>query len=1011
MSERDAKLCPKCGRPVGEAAVICPGCDFILDTGFLGGDILDEEHQLRPGQGGVPADLFNLADALILGNIGDDTSSFETSDSGFHLKKDMQAARLYVSGRSQAVMSPDAVIGLIDASEKGVRLTPFEKHILSFIDGRRPVETIRRQAGLDESEVKTALATLADKGVVKVVGRALADAADADIETAPGVANKKNPRRVRGTLVGAVVVVGDAADQAIEDAFRTQVRANSASLDLDDIDSAADIGEVFSSSDEGMPALESAESADIDSLGSFEGRRTDEVTGHPPRVPTASKSTVRPSAQKEAVNARPRATASNKTGGRLVIAEDPSDGFDDFGDVSNLATAVVQQPSISEDSLPAADASQERNNRRGGVFADGTNTGSRGAKQPVAVRAPPAPPSNLSDLEDFDAPGLDDLADSRVEPRPVLPPLPPAPRLISPAPSSPMSMSLPSLPSMSEPLQPTAASTPGLSNSEASLNEDERAAMSGGVWDEHSRPMQSTKGAGTPSTHVGAPKEFSTSLSDLLGDDVPLVDSAEATAFRPPPAPMAAVVPEPPRSDPARTEIFESKLHAPKPPVKPLADPLSIRPSAAAPPAALSEDVKSDWEDSTSRARPPMPLPAKDGGRLEAADDLYPEGDDFEASTDGQVVRSSNVSTSELRRAEPPAAPLAGIRMASVRLPAPAPAPASVSRPAKPTPPTPPTLPPAPPKVPTKQPPAPLRAAPPPPPDEDEDDDEDERDLTAPPSQEADGTHDLPESNASSAEILDSAMVIRPAARPAPRAAMAPGPRAADAPDLEVEDDFMVDPDATMNLPPRPKSLEGKANKQANQPQAKAGQAGQVAAMPSGFSSVQPPAPATPGKPRRPPTEDMRRKARNLMEQAQKDYGVGRIGAARMNAKLATIYDPENVEYRRILEAWEDKPKGSPSTASSMSRPEYVQLYEQAQDLEDEGDVDGALDVLLRGVRLAPNPAAFHNRIGVILAMRKREFDRAAAEIQKAIGLEPDNPHYRSNLGKVMQKATKRKVG
>jgi hypothetical protein len=529
---------------------------------------------LRPGQGGVPADLFNLADALILGNIGDDTSSFETSDSGFHLKKDMQAARLYVSGRSQAVMSPDAVIGLIDASEKGVRLTPFEKHILSFIDGRRPVESIRRQAGLDESEVKTALATLADKGVVKVVGRALADAADADVETAPGVGNKKkNPRRVRGTLVGAVVVVGDAADQAIEDAFRTQVRANSASLDLDDIDSSADIGEVFSSSDDGLPA---AESGDIDSLGSFEGRRTGEILGQSPRVPTASKSTVRPSAQKEAVNARPRATVSNKTGGRLVIAEDPSDGFDDFGDASNLATAVVQQPSISEDSLPAGDASQERNNRRGGVFADGTNTGSRGvgARQPVAVRAPPAPPSNLSDLEDFDAPGLEGLADSRVEPRPVLQPQTPAslsmPSLSMPSLSSlslsSSSMSEPSMsePSMSDPLQPTAASTPRLANSEASLNDDERAAMTGGVWDEHSRPLRSSKGPG-PSTHVGAPKEFSTSLSDLLGDDVPLVDSSEATAFRPPPAKMAAVVPEPPRSDPARTEIFESKLHAPKP--------------------------------------------------------------------------------------------------------------------------------------------------------------------------------------------------------------------------------------------------------------------------------------------------------------------------------------------------------------------------------------------------------------------------------------------------------------
>ena len=106
-------------------AVICPGCDFILDTDFLGGDILDDEHQLRPGQGGVDPAVFNLADAVILGNIGDDTSSFETSDSGFHLKQELGAARLYVSGRSQAVMSPDAVIAMIDKGE-GVPLRIFD---------------------------------------------------------------------------------------------------------------------------------------------------------------------------------------------------------------------------------------------------------------------------------------------------------------------------------------------------------------------------------------------------------------------------------------------------------------------------------------------------------------------------------------------------------------------------------------------------------------------------------------------------------------------------------------------------------------------------------------------------------------------------------------------------------------------------------------------------------------------------------------------------------------------
>ena len=65
--------------------------------------------------------------------------------------------------------------------------------------------------------------------------------------------------------------------------------------------------------------------------------------------------------------------------------------------------------------------------------------------------------------------------------------------------------------------------------------------------------------------------------------------------------------------------------------------------------------------------------------------------------------------------------------------------------------------------------------------------------------------------------------------------------------------------------------------------------------------------------------------------------------------------------------------------------------------------------VLEKGLYLAPNPAAFHNRIGVLLAMRKRDYQRAKEEIQKAIALEPKNPHYSNNLGKVMAKANRRR--
>jgi uncharacterized Zn finger protein (UPF0148 family) len=44
--------CPKCGRATEDGAIICPGCDFILDASFLGDDITDDERDRRPRRTG-----------------------------------------------------------------------------------------------------------------------------------------------------------------------------------------------------------------------------------------------------------------------------------------------------------------------------------------------------------------------------------------------------------------------------------------------------------------------------------------------------------------------------------------------------------------------------------------------------------------------------------------------------------------------------------------------------------------------------------------------------------------------------------------------------------------------------------------------------------------------------------------------------------------------------------------------------------------------------------------------
>jgi hypothetical protein len=94
-------------------------------------------------------------------------------------------------------------------------------------------------------------------------------------------------------------------------------------------------------------------------------------------------------------------------------------------------------------------------------------------------------------------------------------------------------------------------------------------------------------------------------------------------------------------------------------------------------------------------------------------------------------------------------------------------------------------------------------------------------DLTSPPSE------DAPSAESASSEALDSAMVIRPAAKAASLVAAAqqaralagafPPPPTGGVADVDAappggdddDGDFMVDPDATLNLPARPKSMEG----------------------------------------------------------------------------------------------------------------------------------------------------------------------------------------------------------
>ncbi len=1031
--------------------MICRGCDFILDTGFLGDGILDEEQSLRPGAGGVDPGAFNLADAVILGNIDDDSQSFETSDSGFHMQQHMQA-RLYVSGRSQALMSPDAVPALagIDAGD-GVRLTPFEKHVLAFIDGKRPVEVIRRAAGLDEAEVKTALATLADKGVVKVVGRALADF-DPGTETAPRRAPQRH--RMRGSMVGAVALVGDEADRAIEEAFRTQVALSP----LGPASRAAGVadGDVFDARpakrgvrDTGPREVTGALSdlpSDVDQFVGLKG--TDEIEKKRLAGEHTS-STLRPSAQKAAVNRAPSgkipprpppddsqegidASAEASAVERSIV--DKSDGFDDFGQPSDVSTAVVAQQ-FSDSSNPGPPTGA-RERPRSGVFAD------------------------ISDLDGgVPIESVQSLADSRLVVRPKL-------TGVGPRPSPHMASSHSGAhPRNDEPVPI------GSSEIDDSLSvEIERRAASGEVWD------NSSGSSPRPPTSQGERRTAaSASLSDLLSDN-----DEEATANLPPDhAKRLIAAGQHRRAQDDEDSSFEEPTAAGQPPpplplprvgpraaqAAPVAEATSSsrvgRPRQSAMVSMPDEDGVQEALDETSglhdvdHGRPPAAAGDRPQRRATGAvDEIFDEGSDgFLAPTGPEVPKARGrprlSSGSEDVSSSMPSAMVQSIEVRSVHDSS-------------------------------------LETAPPSqePPSSSEAPRRDPSEISAPDDSEDDG----------SVEMVDSGLVIRPAARAnplqrrasAPRRAMAsseastsdsarPLPPVADParPLPPVADPArplppVADPRKSPPPPPGPprmasrvnaskrddpnatyaRSLEGSIEldppssssevpfesseetvnidrdeqqrrgldaARGDGPLIAGGRAGGVAAIPSGFSQVAVAPEQTQSRPR--VTDENRRKARKLFDEAVKEAESGRLGAARMNAKLASIYDPDTPRYKEQLLAWENPaaPARPPTmqtaqAMSSSSRPsddsqiEIKALYDEAQRYEDDGDIDEALDVLEQGVSRFPMAAAFHNRIGVILALRKRDYEGAVQAIQRAIDIDPENLHYKSNLGKIVAK-------
>jgi hypothetical protein len=166
--------CPKCGRVAAKGAFICAGCDFILDASFLGDDITDDERDkravARKGRRNDKPKFDFGADAMILGNPDElEVSEFHSRDAGVSNRETTQA-RFYIGGPIAQLMQENAVPEVAVGNAKNMRLTPFERHVLDFVDGKRSIARIAKKVAVDDSEFKTAVAMLADKGFIRLKG-------------------------------------------------------------------------------------------------------------------------------------------------------------------------------------------------------------------------------------------------------------------------------------------------------------------------------------------------------------------------------------------------------------------------------------------------------------------------------------------------------------------------------------------------------------------------------------------------------------------------------------------------------------------------------------------------------------------------------------------------------------------------------------------------------------------------------------------------------------------------
>ena len=145
-------------------------------------------------------------------------------------------------------------------------------------------------------------------------------------------------------------------------------------------------------------------------------------------------------------------------------------------------------------------------------------------------------------------------------------------------------------------------------------------------------------------------------------------------------------------------------------------------------------------------------------------------------------------------------------------------------------------------------------------------------------------------------------------------------------------------------------------------------------------------------------------KAQKLFDQALKDKSEGNLVSARMNMKLAMTFDSTNELYAQSFDELSKNPDAQVKTTGPTAKSRAREFYDAATEAETCGDIDRAVGLLEQAIANSKQ-APFLNRLGVLLAMKKREFTRAQQLVEQAIQLAPGNGAYEKNLQKIVSMA------